>query len=340
MEPNKSKLNIGFFFLCLGLLITLITSVTSFINLVFATLDKQFPDVLNSAYKYGYSTYDYESIRTALATLVIFFPVFIIVSYFWKKFTLGEMGRADEIIKKWVIYIILFLSSVVLMVDLVALIRYFISGEITTRFILKVVVVLITALLVGKYYILELRKNKMFGLNIKSGRIFSSISIILVVVAIAYSFSVIGSPATQRLLRLDNRRVSDLQNIQYQVINYWQQKEKLPEKLSDLSNPITGYSLPVDPEFEKGNAYEYAIKGDLDFELCATFALPMPKGWVEYSDGGVIPMAYDVRDMSATSYPYPGGGTNESWEHQSGRTCFERTIDKDIYPPFPKPEVK
>src|SRR3989339_878973 len=107
MEPNKSKLNIGFFFLCLGLLITLITSVTSFINLVFATLDKQFPDVLNSAYKYGYSTYDYESIRTALATLVIFFPVFIIVSYFWKKFTLGEMGRADEIIKKWVIYIIL-----------------------------------------------------------------------------------------------------------------------------------------------------------------------------------------------------------------------------------------
>ena len=103
METNKNKLNVGFFFLCLGLLITLITSVVSFLNLVFSTLDKKFPDVLNSFYQYGYSTYDYESIRIALATLVIFFPVFLIIFFFWKKYTKGEMSHIDQIIKKWVI---------------------------------------------------------------------------------------------------------------------------------------------------------------------------------------------------------------------------------------------
>lgn len=332
METNQPKLNIGFFFVCVGLLITLITSVTSFLNLVFDTLDKRFPDVLNATYQYGYSTYDYESIRMALATLIIFFPVFLAISYFWNKFLKNGLGSIDEIIKKWLVYIILFLSAVVTMVDLVALVRYFISGEITTRFVLKVLVALLVAVLIGVYYILLLRgKTSASKLNIT----FTGVGVVVVLAAVSYSFMIMGSPFTQRSLRLDDRRVGDLQNIQYQVINYWQQKEKLPAKLSDLANPLSGYSLPVDPEFEKGNTYEYAVKGKLTFELCATFALPIPKGWREYSNGVTMPY-YSTKDMAVSSYPYPSGGANESWSHQAGRTCFERTIDKDIYPPYTK----
>src|SRR3990167_11056331 len=134
---GQSRFNVGFFFLCFGVLVTIITSVVAFLNLVFDTLNKRFPDVLNASYQYGYSTYEYENIRMALATLIIFFPAFLVISYFWKKFTRGEMGSIDVLMRKWVIYIILFLSASVLMGDLVALIRYFISGEITARFIWK-----------------------------------------------------------------------------------------------------------------------------------------------------------------------------------------------------------
>ena len=86
----------------------------------------------------------------------------------------------------------------------------------------------------------------------------------------------------------------------------------------------------------------------MKFELCATFSLPMPKGWQEYQNyyggGGIIPMETKIdSDMAvsdvATSviypYPYPSG-VNDSWDHQIGRTCFERTIDKDLYPPYPE----
>jgi hypothetical protein len=334
VPESRSKFNIGFFFLCLGVLITLITSVVSFLNLVFATLNKRFPDVLNSNYQYGYSTYDYESIRMALSTLIIFFPIFLVISYFWKKFIRGGLGSIDEIIKKWVMYIILFLSALVVVVDLVTLVRYFISGEITTRFILKVVITLVVAVLVGAFHILELR-TEVSGEK-KTGLIFGLIGLVLVVAAISCSFSIMGSPMKQRLLRLDDRRVGDLQNIQWQVISYWQQKEKLPADLQELVNPLSGYSLPVEPEFEKGKKYEYALRGPMTFELCATFSLPMPKGWREYGGGEVFPMM-DYK-VSNTSYPYPGGGANESWDHQEGRTCFERTIDKDMYPPFSKSE--
>ncbi|MBP9715262.1 MAG: hypothetical protein KBD52_02135 [Candidatus Pacebacteria bacterium] len=342
LDINKSKLNLGFFFLSLGVIITLITSVVSALNLFFSTLDKKFPDVLNANYQYGYSTYDYESMRMSLATLIIFFPVFLIVSYFWKKAQSNTLGSIDELVRKWLIYILLFLSSLVVVIDLVTLVKYFVSGEITNRFIFKVLAVLVVALYVGIYYMLELKgKDKMFGMSISIWAIIKSS--ILFGLLIWFSFCVMGSPFEQRSLRLDERRVQDLQNIQWQIINFYQQKEKLPENLQELNNPISGGYIPVEPEFEKGKTYEYNIKDvkNLTFELCADFALPMPKGWQEYNygKGGIIPMM-EGRDVAVSSYPYPGpggGGVNESWDHQTGRTCFERTIDPEMYPPFENP---
>ncbi|MDP2593253.1 MAG: DUF5671 domain-containing protein [bacterium] len=334
---TKPRTNVGYFFLCLGVLVTLITSVVSFLNLVFETLNKHFPDVLNASYEYGYSTYQYEGIRTALATLIIVFPVFLVVSYFWNKFSQMELGRLDEMFKKWVVYIILFLSSLVVIGDLVTLVRYFISGEITSRFIYKVLTVLVVALLVGFRYGYTLKEQPAFSSK-KLGLVLGGVGIILVVGAICYSFSILGSPAEQRQLRLDDRSIQDLQTIQYQVINFWQQKEKLPATLGELSDPFSGWSLPVEPEFEKGKTYEYSVKGPLQFELCATFSQPMPKGWREFSYGGGMPYPmYDKAVSSSYPYPGPGGGTNESWSHDVGRTCFIRTIDKDMYPPYPKP---
>ncbi len=334
LAGDKSKMSVSFFFLSMGLFTTLIVSVVAFLNLVFETLDKRLPDVLNSTYQYGYSTYDYEGIRTALATLIIFFPTFLIVSYFWNKALKLDLSKIDEMIKKWLMYTILFFSGSVVAIDLVALVQYFVSGEITTRFVLKVAAVLVAALYVCVYFTLKLKhKETVYGFNlnlwmaIKSG--------VLVLFVVVWSFMVIGSPWHQRSLRLDDRRVQDLQTIQYQVINYWQTKEKLPEKITDLSNPLSGFSLPVDPEFEKGKTYEYNVKSDMSFELCADFKLPIPKGWREYKGyGGVMPMV--ERELAVSSYPAYPGGANESWDHQAGRTCFERTIDKDMYPPFDK----
>lgn len=331
MELSQ-KLTPKFFFLAVGSLVTLIASVSAFLNLVFSALDHVFPDVLTSSYQYGYVSYSYDSMRSALAILIIVFPVFLILSKLWRKVSQISMSHWDEIIRKWVIYLILFLASVTVIVDLITLVRYFVSGEITVRFILKVIVTLIAAgIIVGCYYIRALKlspKNRWdTWLLVKS--------VVLVLAVIVWSFTVMGGPGSQRNLRLDQRRVEDLQSIQWQVISFWQQKEKLPVSLEELKNPISGFSLPQDPEFEKGSVYEYKKLADNKFELCANFTLPIPKGWVENNKGGfggVMP----ARDIAVSSRPYPGG-MNDSWDHEAGRTCFERTIDPDLYPPYPKP---
>ncbi len=338
MQTNikNPKLTPRFFFISLGVLVTLITSVSSFLILFFESLNKKFPDVLNAVYSYGYNSYDFESMRAALATLIIFFPIFMVMSYLWNRESREDIGFYNLILRKWMVYLILFLASLLIIIDLVTLVRYFVSGEITSRFILKISGALFVGLLVDFYYSLKM-KNINFNSerSKKWGMVCGVVSIVLFLGLVIWSFSVMGSPKNQREWRLDTKRVEDLQNIQYQVINYWQQKEKLPEKLTDLSNPISGYSLPIDPEFEKGNIYEYIIKENLTFELCATFTRDIQKGWQENNYGGVRPMYIETKDIAVSSYPYPGG-INESWDHKEGRTCFTRTIDKDIYPPFEK----
>lgn len=328
-----------FFFLSLGVIVTLIASVTAFLNLVFEVLNHKFPDALNSVYQYGYNSYNFDSARSALATLIILFPVFLVISYFWTKTVQKGIGHVDTIIRKWMLYLVIFLSAVVTAVDLVTLVRYFVSGEITSRFIYKIVITLLIALGIGMYYIFELQeKKKIWGINIGVSSVIKAS--VVVIALVVWSFSVIGSPKDQRMWRLDDKRVQDLQSIQWQVINFWQQKEKLPVDLKELNNPIAGSSVPVDPEFEQGRTYEYKATGQMSFELCATFSAVMPKGWQENSYGGsVMPMTNYAQDSVTSTYPYPGGGVNDSWDHQAGHTCFTRTIDKDLYPPYPKPEA-
>lgn len=332
---HHNKVTPYFFFITLGTLIALITSVSAFLNLVFETLNHVFPDVLTDSYLSGYYSYSFDAVRNALSLLIIVFPIYLILEHLWRKASEAGLSGFPETLRKWALYLILFLTSVTVIADLVTLVRYFVSGEITTRFILKVAVVLIVAGMVGWYYVRRLKKPKADGWDkwvmIKS--------VVLVLATIVWAFTVIGGPGSQRTLRLDQKRLEDLQSIQWQVISYWQQTETLPTELSAIGTPLSGYKTPSDPEFEKGRVYEYRIVDAKTntFELCATFTAPLPKGWVSNGGGG----AYPVRDSATSSVaPFPGSVGNDLWEHEVGRTCFARTIDPVFYPPFPKEEKR
>jgi hypothetical protein len=178
---------------------------------------------------------------------------------------------------------------------------------------LKVLVVLLVAAGVFGYYIWELRRK-----NIKSKipKILAWIVSFAVVISIILGFFIIGTPAVQRDRRFDEQRVSDLQTLQNQIINYWTQKEFLPPQLSGLEDSISGFIVPVDPESKL--SYEYKITDSLSFELCATFE-------TSGNDRGV--------SFKGVSSPYSVGSFQQNWDHKAERTCFARTIDPQLYKP-------
>lgn len=149
----------------------------------------------------------------------------------------------------------------------------------------------------------------------------------IVSAAILAGFFVAGSPTKQRMVRFDQTRVNNLQELQYNIIYYWQAKEKLPTTLADVVDPTRGVSVPIDPESKA--SYEYTATGPLAFSLCATFNTASTDNLNERA----VPMpAPGIVETYPAKYPSP-----DSWAHGEGRVCFDRTIDPSFYPPIQTP---
>lgn len=312
MEPNqKPKTGPKDFFLYLGVMVMLYASVIALINLLFAYINYAFPDQLYS----GYDPY-LNTVRWGMAFLFIIFPAFLFGTWYINNDIRKNSDKEGLGIRKWLTYLALFVAGAAVLVDLSILIYTFLGGEITTRFGLKVLVVLVVSAFGLSYYLLDLRGKIRASKNL--GHVYGIVAGLLVLASIVGGFFVVGSPSTQRAVRFDNQRVSDLQSIQWQIVNYWQQRQAFPKDLSALNDQISGFTVPKDPK--TGAAYEYKLGEGMAFELCATFERESREG-----DGSITkPMRVDY------------GLQDDVWTHGVGNKCFERVLDPKRYPPFEK----
>jgi len=310
------------FFINLAGAVALYVSIISLLNLLFEIINRLFPDALTQGYYY--SGYYSSGIRLAIACLFIFFPIFVLISWFQNKQDKEMPEKKNLGFRKWLTYLTLFLAGLAIVIDLVVLINTFLGGEITARFVWKVLAVLVVVGATFAYHIYDLKKNMADTSKLK---VFAYFACLLVLTSIALGFFVIGSPFTERLRLFDERRANDLQNIQGQIINFWQAKGKLPKDLSELYDPISGYALPVDPKTSL--PYEYSSSAQMFFQLCAVFELSNEQA------NNQNPKAKIARPVSVTYGNAPildMYGNVDTWNHGSGRTCFDRTIDPERYP--------
>jgi type II secretory pathway pseudopilin PulG len=291
-------------------------SVISFITLIFAYIDQAFPDALEASMYYNYDPYS-GSIRFAMASLIVLVPVTILLLQLIRKDIAKDHAKADVWVRRWALFLTLFLAGLAMVIDLITLINYFLGGEVTTRFVLKVATILLVAAAVFMHFLADY-----WGYWIKFPKRAMSVGIaagVLVILAIISGFFIIGSPASVRLQRFDGQKITDMQNIQWQIINYYQTKGKLPVNLAEVADPISGTVIPKDPQ--SGQDYGYRITtAPYSFELCAVFN----------KDSVTAPGTPEARPI--TNY----GMDNDTWTHGTGQICFERTIDPERYPIYPK----
>lgn len=293
------------FFLNLGVIVTLYFSVISLINLVFAIINKYFPDAAS------YNFFEEGTIRWTISSLVILFPIFLFLSKLVNKDTSLVPEKKNLWIRKWSTYLTLFLTGATIAVDLIILLNFLLGGEITIRFILKVATVLLVALFVFMYYLHDLKRTDFHGDSKIKFMAWKASALVLI--AIIGGFLSVGSPSEERERRLDNEREMSLSIIQGQVLNYWQKKKELPPNLEALQDPISSVMIPNDPETNQ--PFEYRPTGPLAFEICATFGTDSRD-----RDAAAPSRAYLMENGLSTVFP-----------HGEGRTCFERTIDPELH---------
>ncbi len=293
-------------FLHLFNVVTFYLIVIGFIMLCVQYVNALFPDPLNY-----YFTAIADIVRTASSILFIAVPAYLISAWLLGKDLLANPEKRELKLRKWLTYFTLFISAITIIIDLMIFVYNFLNGELTIRFFLKVLVVLLVAFLVFGYYIWDLKRT---NLKTRLNKIFAIIIAVVVLASIISGFFIVGTPWQQRSRKMDEQRIADLQGLQYQLVDYWSRKGSLPQELMVLQDNISGFMVPLDPESKAG--YEYKIIDKLKFELCANFST---------SDKD-----FPARGKQAM-YATPYGDLQQNWEHESGRICFERTIDPDLY---------
>ncbi len=300
------------FFLHLGATIALYTVAIAFINLAFTAIDRILPDALNNYFNAN-------SLIWPISMLIVVAPILYLLEWMIARDILKIVEKSEVWIRKWRIYLTLFLAGVSMVVDLIVLINTYLSGEITSRFIYKVLVILVVSGIIFAYYILA--KSTPSPKGNRWLMILSWSGIVIIAAVIVGGFIVVGSPTKQRTLRFDQQRVSDLTDIQYKVLDYANKNGKIPSTLSELAN--SGIRVPLDPR--SNNSYEYTPITSLGgFELCATFSLP------SINDNFSKPYAVPT---SPLSFRY-------NWDHGAGRVCFSQDITEQITPVVPVKALK
>jgi len=293
------------FFLWAGAMISLFTSIGAFIGLLFTYINYAFPDPL--AY---YSSNPYQNgVAHEMSIFIIAGALCLILIRVIRRTIEKDATRADVWVRRWALFLTLFVAGAAIAIDLTVLLTSFLNGEeMTTPFLLKILAVLLVAAAGFMHFWADLRGY--WAANPKLSRAVSAGVAVLGVVTIVAGFLILGTPQQARLMRMDENKVQDLQMIQSQIVNYWQAKQALPQSLDDLNDSISGFSAPNDPETNQ--PYHYKVNGTNSFSLCADF------------NGTSHNMDY--------SYAKPYGGLQENWSHTAGHICFDRTIDPTRYP--------
>lgn len=287
------------FVLQLGALAALYVSLGSLVAVMFGIINVVYPDAAEGYYAYESAE---GSIRFGLACLIVFFPVYVTLTRVVNQIRRKEQGVYLTLIR-WLIYLSLFLGSAILLGDLVSVLWWFLNGEITVRFILKALALLVVIAAPLAYYILDIRGY--WTRHETRSTMYGAVATVAVVVIVVSGFFHIDAPAEVRAERLDQEQITHLQDMQWRIEEYYRTNGALP---ADIDALYIAATMPEAPEDRA--PYEYAVTGEMTYDLCATFAEPSTRS-DSYS------YARPLFDEAFVKF---------SWEHEAGEVCFERSV--------------
>lgn len=144
-------------FLYLVLFATLYVSAWHLGSLLFDLINRAFPDPADPAYAVDLFAH---SMRWSVAAVVIAFPVFLFVARFLARELARNPVKRLSVVRRWLTYLTLFLAATVLIGDMITLVYNLLGGELTVRFVLKVLVAAVIAGAIFAYYLLDLRREE------------------------------------------------------------------------------------------------------------------------------------------------------------------------------------
>jgi hypothetical protein len=146
-------------FMYLVLFGTLYVSAYYLGSLVFDFINQAFPDPAVETND-NVAEYIRRSIRWSVSALIVSFPVFLYTSWLTDRAIRADPTKRTSKVRRWLTYFTLFVAASALLGDVTTLVYNLLGGELTVRFVLKVVTVGVIAGTAFTYYLRDLRRDE------------------------------------------------------------------------------------------------------------------------------------------------------------------------------------
>jgi TRAP-type C4-dicarboxylate transport system permease small subunit len=285
---NSAKITFFYLLSLFGLVFAAISSGM----ILFQVINKLIPDAINYSGRFSA-----DALRFAISAVIVATPVYYwMTSLIQKSLKKGELDKESQL-RKWMTYIIIFVSAVVIIVSLIGIINNYLSGDLTSKIALKVLTTIVISGIVLSYYLYNIKRVNFEKDTVVKVYFWSSIA--LAVIILVSGFLVADSPAQVRKMKHDSNILRDFNNIKYGIDEHVRNNDSLPENLSEINRFARLNGDAVD--------YEYKIISDDEYELCAEF---------ETSNKEELSMNDDYFD--------------KEWPHEIGHQCFQEKAQAEL----------
>jgi hypothetical protein len=206
-----------------------------------------------------------QDFRWSIAVLIVVLPLFLWLTMRERRQIAGDPARKRSALRKWFCHITLFFAATGLVGDLMYLVYAFLGGELTTPFLFKSGLVLVTLVLVFLYYWRE--ADASLARNDLALYALAGIAAGLMVAG----FLVVGGPGQGRMERRDSDRLNDLELLANCIAGLDDAAvAALPAILSEPL-PCSGADKAALTDPLTDQPYAFNRLADRRFSVCAAF---------------------------------------------------------------------
>jgi type II secretory pathway pseudopilin PulG/uncharacterized membrane protein (DUF485 family) len=300
VKSNAAK----FVFFYLLHLVSLGFMTVSFGIILFQIINKYVADVI-AAYS---GSYDESALKFAISALLVSAPIYYGISWLLQKsLRLGELKK-DSAVRRWLTYLIMFVSFLIFIGWLIAFVNNFLNGEVTMKFVLKTISVLAIAATVFGFYFYDVRRAVVDNVKDKVLRIFFFASLAAVIIVFVASFFVAESPNASRSRILDEQTINNFYMIDSCADQYYREKKELPANFAAMKADCSYLTPDSLQDSQTGESFVYSITGATTYQICANFRTS------------------NIGKENNLQGAYPAApGANNSF-HDAGYQCLKRQV--------------
>jgi len=296
-QTNNNAAKFAFFYMLS--LVALVFMALSSGMIIFQIINKSIVDII-SEYQGRFSP---EALKFAISALIVSAPIFYITArQIYKNLFTGSLSK-DSGIRKWLTYLILLATAVVMIGWLIATVNSFLDGDLTFKFVLKAITAIFIAAAVFTFYLYDIKREEIEGRKDSIVRVYFYGSLIIVIAVFVASLFFVESPTETRNRKLDNAILEDFNMIDGAIVTYYQENEEMPASLDILEEEFSyiGDDDVINPV--TGEEFEYRILADRKYELCTIFMS-------------------DNKDREDDRFNF----YKDRWPHESGYQCLSQKV--------------